>query len=62
MSKTRVTTYLENREAIMVFTLTQKWNKKNNAQTIEHIVKSWLRQYEEELRKQLKEKEARDEN
>jgi len=62
MSKTRMTTYLENREAILVFQLTQKWNKKNNAQTLEHIVKSWLRQYEEKVRQQLKEKEARDEN
>jgi len=62
MSKVRTEVYFENMTYFKLCELTQKWGKKNESRTVNHIVKSWLRQYEEKVRQQLKEKEARYEN
>ena len=62
MNKVRTEVYFESNVYISLMKLTEGWGKKNISQTANHIVRSWLRQYEEQVRQQVKEKEARDEN
>lgn len=65
MAKTQVRCYIDTKAYVTVCKYQEKWGKRNVSQTIEHIVKSWIRQDKERIRKKLlekKEQEKKDEN